>query len=195
MFFSVELIVWITIRGNLLLRALKIASPGTYFQCSNRIFRLSSLISGERCERKIPKKNPGIPLTGTYQSSHLTFDLSFRIRGIPKSRTLQMQKCQDRISYILNLVSGAAYESNILKKTPMFLLVISIDGVIYEIFHLNHHKWRNENETTTPNWRTGEITCQRWSGKSANVEFFYCLQLPEYVGQFAATDTSYCNTK
>jgi len=57
---------------ELLLKALEIASPGTSFRCSNRIFCTFSLISGERCERKLLRKNPGIPLTETYRSSDLT---------------------------------------------------------------------------------------------------------------------------
>ena len=76
------------------------------------------------------------------------------------------------------------------KKSQIFLLVVSINGVSFISFH-----WKTENETTkTPNWRTGEITF-RWSGKSANVGLFYmCLQLPECAVQLPRQTLFFCNT-
>ena len=60
------------------------------------------------------------------------------------------------------------------KKSLIFFLVASINGESYKISHRNHHKWKNKNETTkTPNWRTGEITSQRWYEKSADVGLFH----------------------
>jgi len=110
--------------------------------------RFQPLISRKGCGRKILRKISRY--SSHWNLSIKSFDLRIRALRVPKSRTLQLQKCQNCVFYTFNLVSGAADGSKILKKSQMFLLVVSIDGVGLKIFHRNHHKSKNENEQKLP---------------------------------------------
>jgi len=85
------------------------------FECLNHgIFFTSSLVSGERYRRKILKKIPAVSLTEFYNQV-MWPSIPCPI-GIPKFRTLQLQKCQNCVFHTLNLVSGVV--SNLRPGVP-----------------------------------------------------------------------------
>ena len=123
----------------------------------NLVFLISSLIFREGCQWKIQEKIPDVSPTELHQSIK-SFD-QFRALGVPKSRTYLTNSKVIRIVFrtFWTWFLEQRMDQKFWKKSQMFLLVVSIDGVSFKIHYRNHNKWKNDNETTkTPNLRTGK---------------------------------------